>query len=73
MKALEARYQLHDASRQIIKSAIGIFERFNHVRNNESLAHDNDLLYHAEARFIFDSITAILRFVKSLEAGRFGT
>lgn len=70
-KALEATYPLHDASRQIIKSAIGIFEKFNHVRNNDSLAHDNDLLYHAEARFIFDSITALLRFVKSLEAGRF--
>jgi len=59
VKALEATYQLHDASRQIIKSAIGIFEKFNHVRNNDSLAHDNDLLYHAEARYIFDSITAI--------------
>lgn len=72
-KVLQATYSLHEASRQIIKSAIGIFEKFNHVRNNDSLAHDNDLLYHAEARFIFDSVTALLRFVKCLEAGRFDT
>lgn len=73
VKALEASYPLQDASRQIVKSAIGIFEKFNHVRNNGSLAHDNDLLHHAEARFVFDSITAILRFVKNIEAGRFGS
>jgi Abortive infection C-terminus len=73
VKALEARYPLRDASRQIIKSAIGIFEKFNHIRNDDSLAHDNDLPDHAEARFIFDSIAAILRFIKSIEATRFGS
>lgn len=73
VKALEASYPLRDASRQIIKSAIGVFEKFNHVRNDDSLAHDNDLPYHAEARFIFDSIATILRFIKSIEATRFGS
>src|SRR5271169_3478458 len=29
-------------------SPISIFEKFNHVRNNDSLAHDNDLLGHDE-------------------------
>jgi hypothetical protein len=56
---------------QIIKNAIAVFEKFNHVRNNQSLAHDNELLNPAEARFIYDSITAFLRFVKSLEGNRF--
>jgi hypothetical protein len=37
-----------DVSRQIIKGVIGIFEKFNHVRNNSSLAHDNTLIDHAE-------------------------
>lgn len=69
-KVIESTYQMHDTSRQIIKSSIGIFDKFNHVRNNGSLAHDNDLLFHAEARFIFDSITSILRFVKCLESSR---
>jgi hypothetical protein len=53
------------------QSAIGVFEKFNHVRNNQSLAHDNELLKPFEARFVYDSITAFLRFVKNLEAGRF--
>ena len=43
VKALEASYPLRDASRQIIKNAIGVFEKFNYVRNDDSLAHDNDL------------------------------
>ena len=56
-----------------LKNAIGILDKFNHVRNNDSLAHDNDLPDDAEARFIFDSIVAILRFLKSVEANRFGS
>jgi hypothetical protein len=63
---------LRDASRQIIKNAIAVFEKFNYVRNDNSLAHDNELPDPAEARFLFDSIVAILRFVKSVEAARFG-
>jgi Abortive infection C-terminus len=50
---------------------IGVFDKFNHVRNNQSLAHDNELLDPAEARFIYDSVTAILRFVKSIETNKF--
>lgn len=72
VKALEQRHTMRDLSRQIIKNAIGVFEKFNHVRNNDSLAHDNELPDPAEARFIFDSVTAILRFVKAVEAGQFG-
>ncbi|MGH7935606.1 MAG: abortive infection family protein, partial [Chthoniobacterales bacterium] len=33
VKALEARHPLPDASRQIIKNAIAVFEKFNFVRN----------------------------------------
>lgn len=73
VKALDASYPLRDASRAIIKCAIGVFEKFNYVRNDNSLAHDNDLPDHAEARFIFDSIATILRFIKSIEATRFGS
>jgi hypothetical protein len=40
---------------------------FNHVRNNQSVAHDNELLDQVEARLIYDAITAFLRFVKTLE------
>jgi hypothetical protein len=71
VKALGQDRELREVTAQIIKNAIGVFDKFNHVRNNQSLAHDNELLDPAEARFIYDSITAILRFVKSVEANRF--
>lgn len=72
VKALEQTHALSDITRQIVKNAIGVFDKFNFVRNNRTLAHDNDLFQHAEARFIFDSVTAILRFVKAVETARFG-
>ena len=71
VKALGQDRDLREVTAQIVKNAIGIFDKFNHVRNNQSLAHDIDLLDEAEARFIYDSITAILRFVKSVESNRF--
>ena len=68
VKALGQERELRDVTAQIIKNATGVFDKFNHVRNNQSLAHDNELLDQAEARFVYDSITAILRFIKSIEA-----
>lgn len=71
VKAVHAEKPLQDMTLQILKGSIAVFDKFNHVRNNQSLAHDNDLLQKSEARFIFDSVSAVLRFVKSVDAGRF--
>lgn len=72
VKALEHEHQLRGISKRILKSSISIFEEYNDVRNNQSFAHDNDLVDKGEARFIFDAITSILRFVKTAEAEKFG-
>lgn len=72
VKLLEADKPLRDISKRTLKSGISIFESFNHVRNNETFAHDNELVNQAEARYIFDSISALLRFIKSIEAEKFG-
>lgn len=72
VKALSQERELRDITGQIVKNAIGIFDKFNYVRNNDSLAHDNELIDPAEARFIYDAITAFLRFIKTIEADRFG-
>ena len=72
VRLLEKEHQLREISKRTLKSSISIFESFNDVRNNESLAHDNDIVNHAEARYIFDSITALLRFIKTIEAEKFG-
>lgn len=71
IRLLEQQHLLREVSKRILKSAISIFEKFNDVRNNESLAHDNNLVDQIEARYIFDSITAILRFLKSIEVDKF--
>lgn len=71
VRTVHQEQPLQEMTLQILKNAIGVFDKFNHVRNNQTLAHDNDLLHKAEARFIFDSVNAVLRFVKSVDAVRF--
>jgi hypothetical protein len=57
---------------KIMKSTVEIFEQFNSVRNDESLAHDNELVDQAEAQYIFDSVVSLLRFLKATEGAHFG-
>jgi hypothetical protein len=71
VRALQSERELRDMTLQIMKNAIGVFDKFNHVRNNQTLAHDNQLPDKAEARFLFDSITTLLRFVRSMDTVRF--
>jgi hypothetical protein len=71
VKLLEAERPLRPISKQVMKNCIGIFQSYNDVRNNASFAHDNDVLDKDEARFIFDTVISMLRFVRAVEAGRF--
>ena len=61
----------HPVSFKIMRGAIETLELFNDVRNNRSLAHDNTLIERAEARFVFEAIVNILRFVKATEGHAF--
>ena len=72
VKVLAGQRNLAQMSERIIKSSISVFEAMNDLRNNKSLAHDNpDLVDPDEARFIFDSVTAILRYIKSVDGRSF--
>lgn len=72
VKLLQQHHDLTPLSERIVKSSISIFEAMNPVRNDQSLAHDNETLVGTdEARFIFDSITAFLRFSKSIDGHLF--
>lgn len=66
-KILESDGTCSEMSIRIMKNSISIFEKFNDVRNDRSLAHDNSVLGSQEARFVFDSVCAVLRFIKSTD------
>lgn len=72
-KLLDTESSLQPISKQIMKNCIGIFQSYNDVRNNASFAHDNDVVNKDEARFIFETVISMLRFVRAIEAGRFET
>lgn len=59
-------------SEKIMKSTVETFELYNTVRNTESLAHDTVLVEENEARFIFEAIANLLRFVKTIEGKNYG-
>ncbi len=68
---IRAQRNLNSMSERIVRSSISVFEAMNAVRNDRSFAHDNpELVEMEEARFIFDSVTAFLRFSKAID-GRF--
>ena len=72
VKAVKAERHLTEMSERIIKSSISAFEAMNDIRNNKSLAHDRETLVPMnEAKFIYDSVTAVLRFLKTMDAQKF--
>lgn len=71
-KALKRSRELTQMSERIIKSSISTFEAMNDIRNNKSFAHDKEFLVPMdEAKFIYDSVTALLRFIKTMDAQKF--
>jgi hypothetical protein len=72
VKALKAERNLTEMSERIIKSSISTFEAMNDIRNNKSFAHDSkNLVPMDEAKLIYDSVTALLRFLKTVDAQKF--
>lgn len=56
-----------DMTKRILKSSIANLEAFNLVRNNHSLAHDNEVLPYDEALLICNHVVSTMRFVKAFE------
>ena len=59
-----------EMTERILKSSIANMEAFNHVRNNQSFAHDNKVLKYTEAMLIFGHVTCSIRFIEELEKGQ---
>lgn len=56
-----------EMTERILKSSISILEAFNHVRNEQSLAHDNPVLNYSESLLIFNHVASAIRFIAALE------
>lgn len=72
VKVLKTERNLTEMTERIIKSSISTFEAMNDIRNNQSLAHDNEYLVPMnEAKLIYENVTAVLRFIKTMDAPKF--
>lgn len=57
---------------RILKSSISILDAFNDVRNNKSLAHDNEVLNRNESLLILSHVVSTIRFIWALEQSMSG-
>ncbi len=56
-----------EMTERILKSSISVMEAFNKVRNDQSFAHDNEILSYNESLLIFNDIANVIRFIEALE------
>jgi hypothetical protein len=56
-----------EMTKRILKMSISTLESFCAVRNNRSLAHDNDLLTAAESRFIVNHVVNIVHLLEVVD------
>lgn len=69
LKALRAQHAIEsDITHRILKSTISIMEALNQVRNERSLAHDNELLDHDESLLVFAHVASMVRFLDAVES-----
>jgi len=53
---------------KILKFSISILDSFNFIRNNKSLAHDNESIAdYSESILIFNNINSLVKFIQELE------
>ncbi len=68
VKHLKAEGRLESKmSERILKSCISTLETFNHVRNDQSFAHDNELMEYHESLLIYNHVCALIRFLQWVE------
>jgi hypothetical protein len=56
-----------DMAEKIIQSTFQVIQAFNDIRNNRSFAHDNPVLNYDESIFIFSNVTALVKYIQTLE------
>lgn len=52
---------------RILKLSVETLDAFNNVRNEKSLAHDNEILNYDESLFIFNHVCALVRLLQTIE------
>lgn len=69
VKKLKAQGRIEsEMTERILKSTLSVLDAFNHVRNNQSLAHDNPILNYEESLLIFNHVASSIRFLRDLES-----
>lgn len=54
-------------TKSILKSNMSLFSKFNHVRNNYTYTHDNNILNDIEGKLIFKNIVNVKEFIDDIE------
>lgn len=50
-----------------LQNSISLFDRFNSIRNNQSFAHDNEILSEVESDYVIKTMANVLMFIDKIE------
>lgn len=69
---LKKRYEKDDSfhssfTLRAITNSISLFESYNHVRNNKSFAHVNEVLDTIEAQFVVEIMASVIKLIDKIE------
>ena len=71
LKQLISFYKINklisDFAEQSLNNSKSLFQMFNKVRNNSSYAHVNDIIKTSDAKFVIDSILAIINYISAID------
>ena len=70
VKKYKSEAKFNDFSEIAIKQSISIFEKFNDIRNNNSFAHDNNVLTREDAIYVINTIVNLLNYISYIETGK---
>ena len=54
-------------SEQALKTSVSLFDKYNSIRNDQSFAHDNEVLNKAESTLAVKIMTAVITFIEEIE------
>ena len=67
-KHYETYNNISDFSINAMSCFISLFDKYNNIRNNNSYAHDNEILSNAESAFVLQAVSAMLNFIDKVES-----
>ncbi len=63
----KAKSALSEFAEDAIKNSKILFQKYNSIRNNKSYSHPNEIILNGDARFVIETILAIINYIDTID------